>query len=255
MRSAAALALAVLLVTACTWPRAAGAKCQPPAFRVVIDVGHSLDAPGAISARGRPEFAFNQELARRVAALLRRDGFTGLQLVNEAGQPLSLSERVAAINALTPDLLISIHHDAVQPQFLKQWTVDGRPQSYTEHARGFSLFISNANPHPQASRRLADWLGTALLKAGLTPTLHHAEPIPGESRPLLDQKRGIYAFDGLAVLRGSKAPAVLLEAAVIKHRDDEALARSPAFQQSVADAVLTAVRAACAMPGFADPPR
>jgi N-acetylmuramoyl-L-alanine amidase len=255
MRSAATLALAVLLIAALAWPRAAFAQCRPQAFRVVVDVGHSLDAPGATSARGRPEFAFNQELARRVAALLRRDGITGLKLVNEAGQPMSLSERVAAINALTPDVLISIHHDAVQPQFLKEWTVEGQPQSYTEHARGFSLFISNANPHPQASRQLAGWLGDAFTDAGLAPTLHHAEPIPGENRPLLDEERGIYAFDGLAVLRGSTAPAVLLEAAVIKHRDDEALARSPAFQQSVADAVLTAVRTACAMPGFAATPR
>jgi N-acetylmuramoyl-L-alanine amidase len=254
MRSAAALVLFAALIAACAWPRAAFAQCRPQAFRVVVDVGHSVDAPGAISARGRPEFAFNQELARQVAAVLRRDGFSGLQLVNEAGQPLSLAERVAAINALNPDVLISIHHDSVQPQYLKAWTVEGQLQTYTEHARGFSLFISNANPHPQASRRLADWLGTALLDAGLTPTLHHAEPIPGENRPLLDEERGIHAFDGLAVLRGTRAPAVLLEAAVIKHRDDEALARSPAFQTDVADAMLTAVRIACAMPGFAAAP-
>jgi N-acetylmuramoyl-L-alanine amidase len=52
------------------------------------------------------------------------------------------------------------------------------------------------------------------------------------------------------VLRGTTAPAVLLEAAVIKHPADEALARSPGFQRTIADAVLAAVRTACALPAF-----
>jgi N-acetylmuramoyl-L-alanine amidase len=40
-------------------PAKPAAGCPHSAFRVVIDVGHTLEVPGAISARGVPEYAFN----------------------------------------------------------------------------------------------------------------------------------------------------------------------------------------------------
>ena len=44
----------------------AAAHCQRAAFRVVVDVGHTVDVPGAISARGVPEYAFNLQLGQDV---------------------------------------------------------------------------------------------------------------------------------------------------------------------------------------------
>src|SRR5829696_6960937 len=44
----------------------AAAKCDPAAFRVVVDVGHTAEVPGAISARGVPEYAFNLRLAQTI---------------------------------------------------------------------------------------------------------------------------------------------------------------------------------------------
>ena len=37
----------------------AAASCQRATFRVVVDVGHTVAVPGAMSARGVPEYAFN----------------------------------------------------------------------------------------------------------------------------------------------------------------------------------------------------
>src|SRR5262245_34211747 len=42
------------------------AGCNLNRFRVVLDVGHSIDAPGARSARGIPEYQFNLLLAEQV---------------------------------------------------------------------------------------------------------------------------------------------------------------------------------------------
>ena len=54
-------------------PRPADA-CKRAAFRAVIDVGHTAQAPGATSARGFLEFSFNLNLAKahRAAAACRR---------------------------------------------------------------------------------------------------------------------------------------------------------------------------------------
>ncbi len=48
---------------------------QPAAAATIaIDVGHYAGNPGAISARGRPEFEFNLDLARDIEAALRTRG-------------------------------------------------------------------------------------------------------------------------------------------------------------------------------------
>jgi N-acetylmuramoyl-L-alanine amidase len=39
------------------------------AASIAIDVGHYLEEPGVISARGRPEFEFNRDLVRRIEAV------------------------------------------------------------------------------------------------------------------------------------------------------------------------------------------
>ena len=72
---------------------------------------------------------------------------------------------------------------------------------------------------------------------GLRPSLHHAEKIAGENRQLLDPDLGIYRYDDLVVLRKADAPAILLEAAVLVHPQDEARAASAAYQRQIADAV------------------
>src|SRR5690349_23674104 len=50
-------------------------SCTPAAFRVLVDVGHTLAVPGANSARGVPEYAFNLQLARDVKQALVAAGF------------------------------------------------------------------------------------------------------------------------------------------------------------------------------------
>ena len=56
---------------------------------------------------------------------------------------------------------------------------------------------------------------------------------------------GLYAYDGLAVLKGAEAPAALLEAGIIKNREDEQTLDTPPFRRRVADAVVAAVAVWC----------
>src|ERR1700691_4701674 len=56
-------------------PAPAQADCKRTAFRVVIDVGHTLDVPGAMSARGVTEYAFNLQLSQAINQALLDAGF------------------------------------------------------------------------------------------------------------------------------------------------------------------------------------
>ena len=61
-------------------PPSASCK-QHSEFRVVIDVGHTVAVPGAMSARGVPEYAFNRQLAQDVDQALVAAGFDQTMLL------------------------------------------------------------------------------------------------------------------------------------------------------------------------------
>ncbi len=227
-------------------PAAADAACQPERFTIALDVGHTPDQPGAISARGIPEFAFNMALAKTVATALFDQGFAVKPIIIEGGTKNQLEARVRRANAMEPDLVLSIHHDSVQPQYLERWTVGGREFNYSDRFSGFSLFVSKANRRHKESLRFASLIADGLLEAELKFSMHHAEKIKGENRELLDDKRGIYEFTNLRVLRGTTAPAVLLEAGIILNREDETALASPERRRLIAKAVSKAAYAMCA---------
>jgi N-acetylmuramoyl-L-alanine amidase len=127
--------------------------------------------------------------------------------------------------------------------------VDGVERAYSDRFRGFSVFYSGSGARPQESLRLALRLADALLGLGLAPTLHHAEPIEGEGRPLVDARRGVYRYDALAVLRRAEMPAVLVECGVLVNRDEELALRDPGHQERVARALAAALAAELRPPG------
>jgi N-acetylmuramoyl-L-alanine amidase len=75
---------------------------------------------------------------------------------------------------------------------------------------------------------------------------HHAEPIPGEGREIIDKAAGIYRYDQLFVLKFSATPAVLLEAGIIVNRREELMLSSPQRREQISNAVLVAMNAFCA---------
>lgn len=236
---AAGLLLSAVIVA----PHAATAACDRANFRLVIDVGHTKSNYGVMSARDKPEFAFNLRLATELQSALQAAGFAKSEL--EVQTSSNLFARARDVNNRQPDLLLSLHHDSVQDQFLKTGEFDGKRSTYTTYASGYSIFVSRGNPRLDASERFAVTLGEGLRKQGLTPNMHHSEPIRGENRPVFDADAGVFFYDKLVILRKTTAPAVLLESAVITNRDDEKRAEDPAFRKTIVDAIIAAASAFC----------
>jgi len=157
--------------------KSAQSACDRAQFRVVIDVGHSAEVPGAMSARGTPEYEFNLQLANRIGKDLAAAGFRQANvLVTPGPAKRSLFMRVAHAANLTADLFISIHHDSVPERFLKTLEYEGKQLRYSDYFRGHSIFMSYENayaaarsiPIRLASRRLNSYSGTprALMAPG-----------------------------------------------------------------------------------------
>ena len=214
---------------------------------MVLDVGHSADAPGAISARGKSEYGFNLRLANRIDRSLLDAGFDKTVLMVTGGNAKrTLYLRMAHANRLSADLLLSIHHDSVPDRFYKKWEFNGEPHIYNDRFKGYSIFVSDRNAESRASLAFGSMLGNALRARGLQYTPHYTEAFMGHNRhKLLDDQAGVYRYDTLFVLRRSRMPAALLEAGSIVNRDEELMMATPERQRLIGAAVVDAVDTFC----------
>jgi len=222
--------------------------CQRAKFRVVVDVGHTIDVPGAMSARGIPEYAFNLQLARQVKQSLVDAGFDEAALLVTATAPWrGLFERAARANAVHADLFISIHHDSVPDNLLRTWQYADQDEHYDDDYSGYAIFISNENADRAGSLQFGRFLGQELQGRGLQYTPHYTLALMGHRRrELVDAKAGVYRYDQLIVLRATHMPAVLLEAGSIVNRQEELQLASPERRTLTSAAIVAAVEDFCA---------
>ena len=203
---------------------------------VAIDVGHGWVEYGAVSARGRNEYEFNRELAGVLADAVRSKGLA-VREVNFDGSIRKLTDRPRL--ARGSDFFIAIHHDSISQQYLSFWDWDGSEASYTDVKRGYGIFVSAQSPDLASSLRCASSIGSQMRRAGFVPTPWH-----GRKHLAADAENGVWYYDNLVVLYRTTLPAVLFEAGVIKHREEELELRDPQRQALMADVVATGI-AAC----------
>jgi N-acetylmuramoyl-L-alanine amidase len=224
------------------------AQCDRAEFRAVIDVGHSVEVPGALSARGLTEYDYNLRLASLVEKKLKEKGFEKTVLLITSGKAMpSLVKRVAVANALPADLFVSIHHDSVPELFKEKWEHEGKEILFSDRFKGHSIFVSNANGNYATSLAFGKVLGRQLKARFLQYTPHYTEKFMGRrQRELVDKEAGVYRFDQLYVLRATQMPAVLFEAGLIVNRDEELLLGFPEYRLVIAAAMADAIETFCA---------
>lgn len=239
---------ALLALTAAAVAAPPAKTCDKAAFRLLIDVGHTDESPGAISARGIPEYQFNLKLARVIEHDMLEAGFAKTKVLITPGKAKpSLYQRVRDAHAIGGDLLLSIHHDAVPDSFVEKWEYEGQQRNFSDRFSGHSIFISGRNGARAASLTFGRMVGMEMKERGLIFTHHYTEPFMGRYRhPLLDTDAGVYGYDTLHVLKTARMPAVLLEAGSILNRDEELRVATPEHQATVSAAVLKAVENYCA---------
>jgi N-acetylmuramoyl-L-alanine amidase len=242
--------LAVLLAFAPNQPHAQvpKSKCDRDGFRLIVDVGHTRESQGAISARGVPEYEFNLALAQEIESQLAKGGFARTVLLISTGPGRdSLIRRVLRANAMKADLFLSVHHDSVPEMFKEAWELDDQKNWYSDRFRGHSIFVSYDNGMRDRSIAFARLLGNQLKTRGLEYTPHYTKAFMSRwRRELIDVNAGVYRYDQLMVLRSTRMPAVLLEGGSIVNRDEELLMGSPERRALIAAAVVDAVDGFCA---------
>jgi N-acetylmuramoyl-L-alanine amidase len=227
----------------------AAVSCARSTFRVVVDVGHTLDVPGANSARGVPEYAFNLRLAREIKQALADAGFEQAVLMITGTAPWrGLFERATRANAMHANLFIAIHHDSVPDSLKHIWEYAGQKNEFNDDYPGYAIFISEDNADPAGSLLFGSLLGRELEHRGLHYTPHYTLALMGHRRRILvDAEAGVYRYDQLIVLRATRMPAVLLEAGSIVNRQEELELATPERRSLTSAAIVAAVENFCAI--------
>lgn len=183
---------------------------KPAAGRTVcLDPGHG---PGCVN--GAPdgsykEYEFAWDMSRRLRAHLERCGVNVIMTKEETGYP-SLNERIRISNAAAVDLFVSLHSNA---QGGTGWGT----------ARGLMIYTSQG-PLTAARNVAAMDILDAMKEAGVA--LHGS---------------GLAHNIEYAVLRGTTAPAVLIEYGFHTNREDVALLRDGAYRAKLAEATARGV--------------
>lgn len=249
------LALLASLLSIGSAPASAASKCDRAKFRVILDVGHTAESYGAMSARKVPEFEFNLNLGKRIEERLKADGFAEtVLLVTEGKARPSLMKRVAVANKKGADLFLSIHHDSVPGIYAESWQFEGKKSQFNDMFGGYSVFVSKQNPHYGESLRFARMVGNQMAGKELQFARQYDQWFMGKyQRELLDIEAGVYRYDQLIVLRMTRMPAVLLESGSIINREEELVMASDEHKNKVAAAVTAAVADYCETRGPAPP--
>lgn len=233
----------VLLAAMLACRALAGGPEKPEQITVLLDPGHTPKVGGATSIRGIKEVVYNDHLVSILSDTLSAHGMRVL-LTRRPGEDVSLQDRVEVARKSRAQCFIALHHDSAQPKYLARVdSTNADVFSTTQPIRGYSVFVSMKNGQYRKSLSLAQGIASSILSLGRKPTLHHAEPIQGENRPLLDSTLGIYRFDDLVVLAKNPLPAVLIEFGVLVDRTDEAYVSDPGNQARFAQAVRRAIEA------------
>ncbi len=231
-------------------PRGNKGKADPARPVVImIDPGHGGEDPGAVGPSGTREKDVVLRISRQLKKLVDAEKNMKAYLTRDEDVFLPLGVRVAKARKIGADLFISVHADAV----------DNRT------ARGSSVFALSENGATSTMARLlaktqndADMIGGVKIAgkdkylahtlfdltqtATINDSLKLGKAVLGKMGGLNKLHKEKVEQAGFAVLKAPDIPSILVETAFISHPEEERKLVDPAFQQDMAEAIMSGVR-------------
>ncbi|RJO65356.1 MAG: hypothetical protein C4540_01580 [Candidatus Omnitrophota bacterium] len=215
---------------------------QPSSIkRIVIDAGHGGKDPGAISASGLREKTVNLDIAKRLAKLLKDEGFS-VYLTRSTDTFVPLSVRTATANSFKADLFISIHSNANRVRSMNGFEVYYVSPAVNDTERGFSAIgkeipsvkaVELVSASPQLKATLWDMVYTHNRGESIQLGRLICRSVAG----VLDNQ--ILGLKGARyyVLRGTDMPALLIEVGFLSNSREERLLGDGLYRQRIAQGI------------------
>ena len=204
----------------------------PPAARpgrvAVIDAGHGGADSGTQDGRGHLEKSHALDWALRLEPLLRARGWK-VHLTRTNDQEVSLAGRVAVADCVNADLFISLHFNGLS--------------AASSHAGVETFCTTPAGMPSTVTRRGDDAVGLAFPNNAFD-----RENLRWAARIHRELLAAAQAADGgvrrarfIAVLRGQRRPAVLVEGGFLSNPEEAGRIATGAYRQKLAEALARAL--------------
>jgi N-acetylmuramoyl-L-alanine amidase len=225
------------------------APAAPPAKPrrriVVVDAGHGGKDPGATGTRGTKEKDVTLAAALELARVLRERGDFDIVLTRDDDTFVPLSDRSKKANDLDADLFVSLHCNAAGNHREKGYEVYSVSETASDPeaerlaaAENAALELEGKKPEDEAAKQILLAMTKTEMINESAPFAALVERAIGKHVDVSDrgQKQA-----GFYVLRGTHAPAILVEMAFVSNPKDEAELGSRRFRRKMAEGVTAGI--------------
>lgn len=212
---------------------------------VVVDAGHGGKDPGATGRRGTKEKDVNLAAALELASVLKERGDFDVILTRDSDEFVPLSERSDLANQKEADLFVSLHCNAAGNRREKGWEVYSVSETASDPEAEKLAAAENAALAYEGKDAQEETAKMILLAMTKTEMINESAAFSALTAKSLTKRMDIEARGakqaGFYVLRGTHAPAILVEMAFVSHAEDEAKLASRRFRRAMAEGVATGI--------------
>jgi N-acetylmuramoyl-L-alanine amidase len=212
---------------------------------VVIDAGHGGKDPGATGRRGGYEKDLNLAAALELARVLRERGDMEVLLTRETDVFIPLSERSELANTREADLFVSLHCNAHRRKTEQGFEIYSVSETASDPEAEALAAAENASLEFEGKNVQDETAKMILLAMTKTEMINESGAFSAIATKALDKRldldnRGAKQA-GFYVLRGTHAPAILVEMGFLTNSSDEAQLGSKAFRRKLAEGIAAGI--------------
>jgi N-acetylmuramoyl-L-alanine amidase len=213
--------------------------------KIVLDPGHGGKDPGAIGAGGIAEKDIVLNVAKKLAAKLKKDLRVDVVLTRKDDRFVALEDRTALANAENADLFISLHMNASENTEAK-----GIETYYLDNTTDEAAIRLAARENSTSRRNISDLQFilsdmTQNMKLEDSITLAHRlqTSLVGTMAKTMDDVRDLGVKKALFhVLVGARMPSVLVEMFFITNRSEGRAMSREGYQDAIVDALFEGIQ-------------
>ncbi len=219
---------------------------------IVLDAGHGGKDPGTIGVSGTKEKDIALAIVLKLGALIKKN-MKDVKVVytREDDRFVELDKRGRIANEAGGKLFISVHCNAMprKPHPTRGFEVyllrPGRTDEAISIAERENSVIKLEEKYEERYKQLTDEnfiLVTMAQMAHMRASEVFAELATQEMAKKVETRNNGVKQAGFLVLVGASMPNVLVETAYLSNKDDEAILKSTAGQQKIAEALFNAIK-------------
>ncbi|EDV8217009.1 AMIN domain-containing protein [Salmonella enterica subsp. enterica serovar Braenderup] len=216
---------------------------------IMLDPGHGGEDPGAIGKYKTREKDVVLQIARRLRALIEKEGNMRVYMTRNEDIFIPLKVRVAKAQKQRADLFVSIHADAFTSR---------QPSGSSVFALSTKGATSTAAKYLAQTQNASDLIG-GVSKSGdryvdhtmfdmvqsltIADSLKFGKAVLKQLGKINDLHKNKVEQAGFAVLKAPDIPSILVETAFISNIEEERRLKTAMFQQQVAESILAGIKA------------